>query len=92
MGENEEKQFPPLIEQGKNFAKSAAEVVKTTIKGYPPFAPYEIQKERLKICNECEYLNVELNRCIECGCNINRKIFYSSSKCPKEKWHSWNNQ
>lgn len=89
MSENEEIQFPSLLEQGKNLTKSVAKVAKSTIEGIPIFAPYNTQKERLDICNECEYLDKESTRCIQCGCNIKWKISYSSSECPKRKWHGW---
>jgi hypothetical protein len=92
MTEKKEQEFPSLIEQGKNLAKSATEVIKTSIKGTPLFAPHEVQKERWDICNQCEFINKELNRCTACGCNLNMKISYSGVSCPKEKWQAWTNK
>jgi len=41
-------------------------------------------KERLNICNSCEFLKD--NKCMACGCDINTKISAKIEKCPKKHW------
>jgi len=48
------------------------------------FASKEVQKERTKICEKCEFNKFEL--CMKCGCILALKITLKSSNCPINKW------
>ena len=43
-------------------------------------------KERIKICQPCEYWDSSLNRCKKCGCFLLLKAALSITKCPENKW------
>ena len=51
-------------------------------------ASEELQKERLNICESCEYYKnkFNVNVCDICGCAMKMKIKIKQLKCPKEKW------
>jgi hypothetical protein len=94
---NEEIKFPSLIEQGKNLAKSAVDVAKHAIKNKSILVPEDVKKERLKKCFKCEYLykstvDETYIKCMACGCPLLKKTSFSSSKCPKGKWGTWENK
>jgi hypothetical protein len=49
------------------------------------------QKERLSICDLCEYNSKNLRQsdtptCVSCGCILIAKTACLTCKCPKEKW------
>lgn len=48
----------------------------------------DIKKERLNLCNSCEYLQVNklANTCGECNCIIHLKVQVESQSCPIGKW------
>jgi len=45
-----------------------------------------ISKERLQICNDCEFYNKDNSKCKKCGCFMNYKTLIMSSSCPLNKW------
>lgn len=45
-----------------------------------------ISQERMKICNDCDYLIKVTNQCRQCGCFMNLKTKLVNSKCPVGKW------
>jgi hypothetical protein len=49
-------------------------------------ATKEKAKERLDICNGCEYLRPFIKQCACCGCFVAAKVRMEYSQCPKEKW------
>lgn len=49
-------------------------------------ASEELQKERVAICDSCEYLFTPTRNCKACGCFIDAKTRLQSAKCPKNKW------
>jgi hypothetical protein len=90
-------EFPSLVEQGKNLAKSVKNVAKDAIKGGPVVAPFEVVKKRLKTCKKCEYYyesatDQKFDRCSACGCVIIAKTNLASSECPKGKWGKWESE
>lgn len=46
----------------------------------------EKSKERLDICNVCEFLNKEKVQCTKCGCFMKLKTVIPTAKCPIGKW------
>ena len=43
-------------------------------------------KERLEICNICEYKNQVLGVCKKCGCLLKEKAKHVRAECPIGKW------
>lgn len=46
----------------------------------------KIAKERLEICNKCEFKQKVFWRCKLCGCPIPTKVRSMKSKCPDGRW------
>lgn len=46
----------------------------------------EQYKERLNICNQCEYKNHVLGICKKCGCLLREKAKHTRASCPIGKW------
>ena len=48
----------------------------------------EMATERVNTCLDCEFLGkgVLYNKCGQCGCPIQAKVFSPKSKCPENKW------
>lgn len=85
---NSQEEFPSLPEQGKNLIKTSVEVVKgvSVAKSFNPFASKKLLKERMDICNTCEFYHYKKNRCIKCGCFLEFKAKFSDAHCPIDKW------
>lgn len=57
-----------------------------------------IAKERFKVCQACEILDTQGDKCFtpktqpccgECGCSLKFKTRSLSSECPLGKWKAW---
>lgn len=54
----------------------------------------ELSKERMKICNNCEYISTKHKtirpdvHCTHCGCTLDAKTRCASCACPIGKWNS----
>lgn len=46
----------------------------------------EQQKERLNICNTCEYKIEITNMCGKCLCYLPWKVELAPASCPEQKW------
>jgi len=79
------KELPSLGKQAINLGKA---VVKHTINKFKRVDEEEF-KRRFRICKEeCDCLVVVDNqvRCSECGCFIDKKLWWESESCPKGNW------
>jgi hypothetical protein len=75
------KRVMSIKQQIKNFTSSIINYTKSGFKNVTT----EEYKERINVCNNCEYLDKN-NRCSECGCFVAVKNWMESEKCPKNKW------
>lgn len=46
--------------------------------------PENEQREREKLCQECEHYKVLY--CAKCGCSLTLKIRLNKAKCPIDRW------
>lgn len=85
---SEEQQYPPLLQQGKNLASFAWELVNYMHQNKDGvlFASDDIIKERLKTCSQCDKFDSSDARCKECGCYIPVKAKLILDSCPLDKW------
>lgn len=51
----------------------------------------KIADERFSICQACEHLDPNCNRCRKCGCFMKLKSMYMGAECPIGKWKSVDN-
>ena len=78
-------QMPSITQLAKNVVSQAVDTVKTAVTTGQVFTPFEDLTNRLKVCNQCEFL-VE-KRCIKCGCFMEYKAKLISASCPICLWH-----
>lgn len=43
-------------------------------------------KDRMSICEKCEFFNAYLKTCRKCGCYMPAKTILKNSTCPLSKW------
>ena len=46
----------------------------------------DIYKERMDICQKCEFLFTPTKQCMKCGCFMEIKTRIDNAYCPIEKW------
>jgi|TARA_A100001518_G_C1213584_1_gene56235 hypothetical protein len=82
-GECRNKQkLPSKVEMAKNLTSATKEHVKSGL----AHADTDLQKQRLEICQGCEFYIPQQDRCGKCGCYLKSKSTWKSSKCPIGKW------
>jgi len=64
----------------KSFSKELASFVK---EGMPNVSEQDYQ-DRLDTCFKCEHFLEELNRCGKCGCLVEFKAKWKTTKCPDD--------
>jgi len=82
----DEKEYPSLLQQGKNLAEFSFELVKNAIRTGAFQVSDEVKNQRMEICRNCEKYDADQIRCIECGCFLESKVSFSLDSCPLEKW------
>ena len=81
--ENKEKpKLPSFTTMAKNFAKDLAKYV---AQGAPNVSESSY-KERLLTCKRCPDLIKSNMRCGKCGCLVEHKAKWKTTKCPADKW------
>lgn len=80
------KEFPPKLEQARNFAKAMWATAKRGMNNLPVIASAEVGGRRLAICEACPSFDASSNRCRECGCVMSLKSQLVASTCPLNKW------
>ena len=81
-------EFPSFKEQVDNFVKATQKATQQALSGGEVFVSPEVQKERLVICSECNYLERSTARCTECGCFVELKSRAATENCPMGKWEN----
>lgn len=79
---SDKKKTPSLWQMTKNFSKDLA----TYVKEGAPNVSEEEYKFRLEKCYACEYFIKDKARCRACGCLVEYKARWKTTKCPKNKW------
>ena len=83
---SEDKNYPSLLQQGKNLAEFSFELIKNAIQTGALEVSDEIKNQRLEICKTCEKYDAQQVRCIECGCFLEAKTSFALNSCPLGKW------
>jgi hypothetical protein len=63
--------------------KIAVDILKGKL---PAEASDDLAKERLKVCDECEFFGRLLRQCKLCGCFMDLKSKLLEAECPADKW------
>ena len=61
------EQYPNFFEQIKNLSTLAGGVAKDFVEGEEVFTSEEKQKNRMELCENCEYYDSNQKRCKLCG-------------------------
>lgn len=46
----------------------------------------QVKEERMNICSGCDFFDKVNTKCNSCGCYLNLKAAWETSKCPLDKW------
>jgi hypothetical protein len=78
--------YPDFWEQMKGFAEFTGKQVKQASTGNSLIVDEETKEKRWEICNSCDFLDKNKNRCRKCGCYMNIKIQFKDVQCPIKLW------
>ena len=76
-----EKSYPGVATMAVGLAKETVKYVK---EGRPKKSDDEIERIRA-ICEACNDFS-ETRRCYHCGCRMDIKMTWATTKCPLKKW------
>lgn len=82
----DENQYPNFWEQIESFKKFTKDVGQKAVERHPIFVTSEEVNHRMITCTQCSEFNKEQKRCYKCGCFMEHKIKFKSSKCPDSRW------
>ena len=71
-----------MLNKAWNLTKSIVDYAKSGFED----ASQDKYKERLTICDLCEFLDKDKGSCTICGCAMAVKAKWDIEKCPKGKW------
>jgi len=77
------RKLPSKAKMAKNLAKAITKHVAGGLKR----VAVEQYKERLEVCNTCEYRSKARCTHLDCGCFLSIKAWWASETCPLKKWH-----
>jgi hypothetical protein len=69
----------------KSFGSSIKDTAKRLLQD-PTIAPRQVAKERMAICESCDFYRSSSQICEQCGCFMPLKTTMSNLKCPIDKW------
>ncbi len=76
------KSYPSIVKMARQFVAASA---KQAIAGMPKRSEDEIKRIKA-ICESCDELNNEDRRCYACGCKMDVKMTWATTKCKLGKW------
>ena len=82
----EEKNYPSILQQGKNLAEFSFDLIKHAIQTGALQVSDEVKNQRLETCRNCDKYDADQVRCIECGCFLEAKTGFALDSCPLGKW------
>ena len=77
---------PTILQMAANLTSTAVSAVQHVVRTGVVFVSDEKAAERLKICENCEFLDKNIYRCMKCGCMMKAKARVEVAKCPVGKW------
>ena len=86
VNEEHVNELPSTLKMAWNFTNSVKDVAINAVTKGVVLTPPEEVKRRINICNSCPSLIVQDTRCAKCGCFLNSKVRFMSSKCPIGNW------
>ena len=77
--------LPSIYSMVKTFVKEAVNYAK---EGAPHVTPRQYEK-RLNACHNCPNFKQEIERCGLCGCLVEHKAKWATSRCPDNDVERW---
>lgn len=74
------KKMPATLQMAKNFGKALVKHIRNNMKKVDT----NEYIKRIEVCNGCD--SRQDNRCLECGCFLDKKAWWASEECPRKKW------
>jgi hypothetical protein len=80
---------PGFLAMVRNFLGASAREAAAGLRGDPWMPPEEIAHRRA-LChgNACGQYVAIGDRCLACGCNVEKKIAWRTASCPDGHWHA----
>lgn len=72
----------------RSFGESLKDTARRLLED-PRFAPRQVAKERLVICESCDRYDAQKMQCQICFCNMPLKTTMANMKCPIDKWFEY---
>jgi hypothetical protein len=73
----------------RSFAASIKDTARRLLED-PTIAPREVSRQRLEICEKCDFYQSNSKICDQCGCFLPLKTTMANMKCPIDKWTEHN--
>lgn len=81
-----DSEMPSLPQQGINLSRAVFDILQETLKGGDLLVSEFESQRRYDICQACEHFYAQQERCKKCGCFMKKKVEFTASKCPVDKW------
>ena len=91
VGEEAAPKKGPMVEPAKppsvfKMIKSFGKDLSAYVKAGAPNCSESDYKDRLLTCEACPHLLRNMMRCGKCGCLVEHKAKWKTTKCPEDKW------
>jgi len=74
----------------KSFGSSIKDTAKRLLQD-STIAPRAVAKERMTICESCDFFRPSSQICEQCGCFLPLKTTMANLRCPIDKWEEYTN-
>jgi hypothetical protein len=72
----------------KSFGSSIKDTAKRLLQD-PTIAPRRVARNRMDICESCDFYRSSSQICEQCGCFLPLKTAAANMRCPIDKWTEW---
>jgi len=72
----------------RSFAASIKDTARRLLED-PTIAPRDVSRQRLEICEGCDFYRADSKTCDQCGCFMPLKTAAANMRCPIDKWTEW---
>jgi len=80
------KNMPSLLQQAKNLTSAVGRATQAVARGEKFLVSKRVKARRQKICDGCEFYDIDASRCAKCGCGTAYKLSMATEECPVGKW------
>jgi len=81
-----DEDLPSTPKMVKNLLSTAKDIVSGVLRGEDVYVSDDEATRRLSICSSCPFFVQESKRCTKCGCFMEKKVLFTQTHCPIDKW------